>query len=634
MGFLDKAIDNFNPFADKKTNANKTTVVDRINQCKVIWYQWENELSTSPPIAFNLGAGIPDIGIDSDLAAARAYDISNHVESFTYTKSMNGAAGSFQLNLNNSFDWSRFMRGGQWMAVFLSGDGDLTLPLEDNTETIANSTKRNIERLDFNKALKGIESKVLPPLAKVPELNLPDGPDPEVIDGFKSKLRCLGIIQRVGIRSYTTQEGAVEITYSITGRDFGAILEDTEVWLNTHTADGKAYENLVHSITQEFDRNLTELLDKWYDIFLNPMGEVSKALSSVLKFFPKQWLLPNKLASDFKLRFNTGAGNYFGEINNFKEFSPTLFENPDPLPLAGLSGRCWERLKNCSQPEFHELFTELSDNGHPKLYFRPIPWAIDKSRYPTLGNTIANYADLASKDFSFKDFFSNLNPTAGLSKFASFDPLGIIDDNEDNRTKHSVNISALQVDTFDLGPDFHSRYNFFLVDANRSMQDQKSPFVILSQDPTAPYPLRNENDIKRHGFKPLFADLQSFNLISTSKFFGNQPQITFLKEANEVLKDYHANDEDFYSGTLNLAVGLNDIKLGKVIVTDDTVEGLKNMVFYIEGYTDTYSVDNDGTSSWTQSLNLTRGVQLDVLNGGSTKDRQATKPGTFHPSKK
>jgi hypothetical protein len=79
-----------------------------------------------------------------------------------------------------------------------------------------------------------------------------------------------------------------------------------------------------------------------------------------------------------------------------------------------------------------------------------------------------------------------------------------------------------------------------------------------------------------------------------------------------------------------LAAGKNDVKLGKVFVTDDTFKGISNMVFYIEGYTDNFSVNADGTCTWTQSINVTRGIAREALDGKSPKDVQPIKTGTFH----
>jgi hypothetical protein len=119
MGLLDAAKNVLSgELPGKAPETTADSRVERIDQCKAIWYQWKNELGTSDEIGGPFYVPLP-----SDVvASARSYDISNHIESFTYTKSMNEGAGSFSLTLANSFDWARWMRPGQWLCVYLSSN--------------------------------------------------------------------------------------------------------------------------------------------------------------------------------------------------------------------------------------------------------------------------------------------------------------------------------------------------------------------------------------------------------------------------------------------------------------------------------------------------------------------------------
>ncbi len=605
--------------------------IDRVDQAKIIWYQWEKELATDSKNAFGVSSPFPISASSTDLAKSRSYDISNHIESVTFTKAMDGGAGAFQLTLHNSFDWPRFMRPGQWLIIALTGDGDLPMP-EETSGGVNSKALPGLGSLTSAVAAAGnLVSSIIPgtaAMSPVPELPLPKGPDSSKFSNIKKRMRCLGIIQRVGIRSVTNMDRTIETSFVITGKDFGAIYEDSELWFNANNADGATFTAAINSFTEQFTKNLSDLLDKWHDIFVNPNSVLKKNLTSVKSFFPEQWVLPDRLVKDLALPMKQGGHGYFGDISNLKEFNATVFENPDPNPLAGLQGRCWEKLKGLSQPEFHELFTELGDNGNPKLYFRPIPWALDKSRYPVMGKLMFNYKDLASPGEVAPPVpvgtnaasFASLLDIDNVSKLST--PQG------DTRTIHSVYVSAAEVDSYDIGADYHSRANFFLVDSMKTMFDQTNAFA-LQQKSLTPFPLRDESDIKRHGFKPRFASLNSFN-ITNAQLFGNSPTAAFMLESNELLKDFYANAEDFYTGTMNLTAAKNSIKLGKVLVTDNSFQGISEMMFYIEGYTDTFTINLDGTGSWTQTLVLTRGLQKTVLNGGSSKDKQATQSETFH----
>lgn len=623
---------------------------DRVDQVKVIWYQWSNELAGDSKSDFGLNP-FGKLPTNNDgLAKCYSYDISNHIESVSYTKNMGAASGSFSITLQNSFDWSRFMRPGQWLLVFFTGDGDLPMPKEDGFTGTGNFKDFNSINKLKSSLIGGAQSAMssllnaqagggtLIPLARLP---LPEAPSSDEIAGYKDKLRVMGIISRVGVKAITTGDGVPEVSYSITGKDFGTIYEETELWFNANNADKETAEKVLSAANQKFSRNLTELLRIWHEIFLNPNTELKgKGVSNISTFFPEQWVLPAQMIDQLQLELISGATGYFGEIQNLKEFNSTLFENPDPNPLAGLEGYAWNRLKSLSQPEFHELFTELSDSGNPKIIFRPIPWAFDKSRYPTLGKAILNYADLINPDGALAPtpVGFNLSSIPSFDSLASFTEgaLNELSDSNDSRVNHLINLSPVEVESFDVGPDYHNRYNFFLVSVGKAMLDQQNAFATVSALGTAKvnFPLRDENDIKRHGFKPLIASVNTF-IPSNASLFGKSPLYSsktdqeFILQVNEMMRDYHANAEDMYSGTLAI-VGKPQIKLGKVIVTDTTFRGIADMVFYIEGYTDNFYMTGDGTGNWTQNVNVTRGIQKSALDGGSTKDKSSTQTGSFN----
>ncbi len=602
------------PYAESPIAADNR--IDRIDQCKVVLYQWANELGTDPSKVFGYGSPVALSAPAAELSKSRAYDISNHLESHAYTKGMGAAAGTFQITLQNSFDWSRFMKPGQWISVYLAGDGSLPLPSEKPAA--------------FNSESKGSLSSLVAGatgLTPTPELPLPQ-PSSEMMKSIRSKLRCVGIIQRVGVRSNTSIDGSVDITYTITGKDFGTVYEETELWFNANNSEASAFEKAINSISMNFSRNLTDLLTQYHQIFLDPGNTLAKTLTSASAFFPKQWVMPDLLIEHLGLSTKSGSA-HFGDISGLTEFNATVFENPMPNPLAGLQGRCWEKLKSLSQPEYHELFTELSDEGQPRIIFRPIPWAVDTSRYPVTGKVIMTYESLTKLEGTPPPL-----PVGSIvSAFNSFESLknavaaGAGQTNV--RTHHAVTLGAAEVESFDVGPDYHSRANFFLVDAMTAMKDQNNAFALMRDSPLTPFPLRDENDVMRHGFRPLFVNIHSF-LVSNKQLFGSSAQKAFMLEVNEILRDYYANAEDLYSGSFNLAVGKNSIKLGKVLITDNAFQAINDMVFYIEGYTDNFNVNLDGTCTWTQTVSVTRGTELEALKGKSSKDKQPTKTGTFH----
>jgi hypothetical protein len=629
-GFTDQVV----PDSDRR--------VDRVDQCKVVWYQWANPLMNTGATAF----GINPLGALPTppfvLSASTSYDISNHIESFTYSKDMDSAAGSFSIVLHNSFDFARFMHPGEWITIYLAQDGSLGLPSEIPA-TAALSANQSLDAYEnslipptpslsnVGGALASLATSILP--QPLPQLPLPS-PDSDILGSSKAKLRTLGVITRVGIRSTMTADGTQETTYTVTGRDFGTVYEETEIWFNANNADNETYQSVVNATTTQFQRNVSELLDKWHDLFLNPKKDLSN-IADLSAFYPEQWLMPSTLTDDLGLQFPLGASGFFGEIQDLKEFNATVFENPDANPLSGLEGKCWDRLKSLAQPEFHELFTELSDTGHPRLIFRPIPWALDKSNYPTIGAAILNYKDLTSGTpvQPPAPIGTNLSSLGSIASAA----LSVLKSSiSDFRVIHSIPLTAIEVENYDIGPDYHNRYNFFLISSSKAGLDQTNAFATIAGSANAKFnfPLRNENNIKRNGFKPMIVNVATFlansgGLFNNGKFFSNSPSEEFILQANAMMQDYHGHNQDFYSGTITIN-GRNDIKLGKVIVTDETFDGISDMVFYIEGYEDNFTVNSDGVTSWTQNLHVTRGMTKAFLNGGSSVYRPSVQTNTFH----
>jgi hypothetical protein len=592
------------------------SIQSRTDECKIIWYRWDYEIADNES-AFKFKT--PDI---SRLSEAQAFDISAHIIDFSFSKSLGEAAGSFSLTLSNSIDWARFVSPGEWMLAFLASDG--SLPLAELSGKKKNSIKKNLKSsiLGNNFLKKQVLNKK--------SSDEPDLPNPKIdLKTIASKLRGILLIQRVGIKYVTGSNGEKELTYVISGKDFGVCMEETDLWFNFLNVEKSSFRIAVEATTSlQGIRDLHTYLDLCFSMFFRPQD-----FFSTQEFLPgglvdslKQWLLPRKLLSDLGISFSSDS--FFGNIDNIKAFYPTLFQNLMVNPINGLEGTAWGRLKMLSQPEFHELFTELDDQGAPKVVFRPIPWAIDKTNYPTIGTFISNYKDLASGEQltdQIQKATALLNSAANvLSNITSGKSLT---SNVDFRKNHKIPLKNDEIYSFNIGPDFHNRYNHFLIAAGAESANQEALVSQLAgpNNEGIEFPFRNDQSIKRHGLRRRHFTIASYlsdKSVQFSGIFSKDPQKEFLLEANEVIKDYWGRAQYFYSGSFEIA-GKNDTKLGKVIVTDANVEGAPDMVFYLESYVDTFTVDANGTGVWSQSLAVTRGIEsIDLANKSGFKDKE------------
>lgn len=618
MGFVDTltsklggAADNIGGLLDG--NYNKKTIsgtyLDRIDQCQVLWYPWSANPDAS--ISTTAAMAIPDNAISN----SDSYDISNHIMSFSYSKGMSNGAGSFSLTLGNTVDWVKFMMPGQWLVIYLSPNGDLIMPSKNSGETA------------FGLNATG---SVIP---MNPKPNLPETIKANLKPQY---LRAICQIQRVAVKSFTNSDGVVEVTYGITGKDFGVFLEEAELWFNALASAETTFQSFIKAQQDSGDlvkdMALHKIMSKFYDILLNAQSLPGFNMNVITDVLLTQFLIPSKMIDDLGLKFASAvAPKIFANLANIKEIYPTALIASNINMITSFRGHAWERLKEFSEPLIHELFTEISDAGLPKLFFRPIPWALNPNNYPNLKENIFTIKEMVLGGQSLLDKTDKL-----LNKSMGFVP-------NDRRTAHTLKVSPLEVESLDLGRDYHDRFNFFLVDGMRDSTILTSFLSLAKEKGKMPllYPLRDIIDVKRIGYRPCNAKISMYQITNFNKddpAAKDGADFIFLEGINHLLTDYHLQAKNFFSGTINM-VGRNDVKLGKFLILNDTsdmkienLNGFGKMIFYVEGYSDQFTINNDGTTSWSQTIQVTHGIEYsDVIQNSNYASKEPqVKLATFH----
>lgn len=554
----------------------KNTIVNNVAQCKIIWYAWvESEISVQndSTLKGNLKENLDRLSDSFNI------DLSNHlVDSVTFSKSLDSPTGSFSFNLDNSRDWKDIIKPGEWCVILMTQNGDLRLPEE-------NSSQGN-------------------PIGLI---GLPSGP--KDLSSVRQNIRGLCYIDRVSVQTAAEGNGEFNVTYEVSGRDFGVVYENTDIWFNDFTFDASNVNTLNQQIKNSTFKDIGEVIKMFHELFLAPEKRIpSKAGSGEgVTPIPKQWLLPKQLVNDLKLSCDDASyyGNVSGLTNTF-ERSPCAM--PIGNPMSMINGNLWSKLKAASVQEFHELFTELNDAGKPRLFFRPIPWGIDQRGYPTLSKFIPTYLDYANSTAFRKAGFN----------------------------QNSVNLDASDVLTTDIGEDNHNRYNNYLMNISAAQNGAFTTIGVLIGNPSPAgrqFPFSEEASIRRHGFKAMHVQMDSLSAsLSTVNEESSGPAVTANKngsptntlviEYQEVLRDYWNNAVFFESGGMAI-MGRPDIKVGKVLRTPDDLPYHQNKLFYIESYTDEFSIQDNGATQWTQKLQLTRGIEEDDLIAASKLDAGA-----------
>jgi len=500
-------------------------VINYVPQAKVICFGWELEDLSK---AFT----------NSDLSGSIGFDISAFITSINFSKNMTNPSGTFSFTLANSTgglgsgDWKDIIKRGSWLVIYMTQVGDLTVP-----------NFIEVDKFKNNPA---------------------------------SKIRCIGYVDRVAVTSSLNENGAFDVTYEVSGRDFGVIYEDTNIWHNLFLTEKALLDSVGKASLDVLGQtNLDVVLSTVHDLFYFPesvKGARITSKGSVLESLALQWLLPRKLLkligtpstgeeSTENLRFTTlNFGDAFlGKVIK-KNFAATPSGISVSNPLDFLTGNAWENLKSISVPELHELFTETDDNGFPSIIFRPIPFGINNKAYPTIAKKITLYRDLPS-----------------------------------------VTLEGTDIISFSLGEENHSRYNSFLVTVVNSSINQENNIQVIKD---TRFPFTEQASVKRHGFRAMHTTVNS--LVRNEALQKGTADLVLLREYNELLVDYWKNSVFSETGTLKI-VGRNDIKIGKCISIASDVPYINGKRFYIEAYQDEFIVEDNGTSVWTQTLNLTRG---------------------------
>lgn len=493
-------------------------------QCKIVVYPWLNVLDDTE-------------ATDEALSKSGRLDVSSQVTSCTFSKNMGQAAGTFSFTLSNSpgigtQDWKDIIKRGYWCVIYMTNEGDLILNPQVGSNLATN---------------KSAEAK---------------------------RIRGLCYIDRVSVKMTIGENREMNYEWEVTGRDFGVIYEETEIWHNLFQFD----EIMLTSI-RDSQMNITgntrihEALELIHNLFFFPSkipGAKVNDDKSLLSI-GLQWLMPREMLIDvgFNLSTMTG-GTYWGNLPDTLRFSETGAGIAIDKPTDFLSGNAWEQLKRLSIPQFHELFCETNDDGKPKLIFRPIPWGINQSKYEKNKKFVKLYKDL---------------------KF--------------------IKVPAIDVIDLDLGEDDHNRYNSFLATVTTTMISTADN---ISLTVGSDFPKNNKASIRRHGFRPMHVAIDS--LVKNEELANGAADVVQLQEYNEILYDYW-NQAIFSESGMCVKVGTNDVKIGLALKFNNDVAYVNSRRYYIEGYTDQFVVNEKGASSWVQNVVLTRGFEEADLSKGT-----------------
>lgn len=513
----------------------KNDVKNLRGKCQVVVFPWDKNITS-------------DNFTNSQLSASSMKDITKKVIEINFDKALTDPAGNFDITLPNDRDWKQEIKPGFWLLIYMSNTDDLAVP------------------------------------------NRSENVKPGDLKGQSDKIRCIGYVDRVSAKGTVGEKGEYDTTYTVSGRDYGVIYQETQIWHNTVFFERALLDAATARLNSNTIKTVDGLLDTMHRLMYSPadfkgLAPNNKSLVNTAL----QWLFPSKLLESLNVKVKRGAP-FVGNIIDFLQFEKSRCSYPVENPLSLLNGRAWDVLKSNSIELFHELFAETGDDGAPHLFFRPIPWRIRQK-------------PIVDRLF--------LNTSRGLFKNVA-----------------RVALPSIDIIDFDIGEDNHTRYNLFFTTINTSLYTvQDSIAGVNNNDPRTGFPRIQQSSIKRHGLRLMYNEVNTMIQLNTEKIDQK-----LLEGYNELMLEYWNNAVFLESGSMTI-VGNNNIKIGKVLEIEKDSPYNSEKLFYIEGYKDNFLVHENGVGEWTQSLTITRGIEKqDLIKGvGSVarRDNAHTDIGEF-----
>lgn len=356
-----------------------------------------------------------------------------------------------------------------------------------------------------------------------------------------------GLIDAVRERTEAGGEGgATSKTWTLSGKDFGAVLEKTPIWFNRFAAENAGNDftlDIFESINVGGPPDVT--VRKIIYGFMETLTGLQRA----------NWQMPQsapKVGDSFTdtFIFNNEGFNNIPE----RESISTQFMDPNGVSVWGLA-------QEWSDPQMCELFCDLGDFENRQM-FPALNYSTNTSAM------IIFFRDIPFPTVSVHTPFPNKNsPWFQLP---------------------TVEISSFELAHKDIGRGGLERYNAYMV----------SPQVLQSLggrvDTQAP--LWDPHDIRRHGLRKM--EVQSRYVAKQNDLF------TMSSIQRYMVRDWNAMNPYLYNGDLELARLRPDIRIGTRLRIRGHSED-ENETYYVEQVGHRWSLPTGGRTT----VGVTRGYR-------------------------
>jgi hypothetical protein len=349
-----------------------------------------------------------------------------------------------------------------------------------------------------------------------------------------------GLVDEVRRQKVVTGTGATLVAYTIAGRDFGKIWEVTPVWFSMFLKENLSGHVAQKAFTGTFVDFLASNVIGDEATHLSPAAAVRGYLFGFLEELEgmgrANWNPPPSMP-------NITDGSFIKSLYlNLAGFSNLPERKAIDPNFAMASGTLWDLAKEWSDPLFTELYVDLLASGSQVLQGVEVP----------VDETIMT---VVYRDRPFPVVAEEWEGDKGEGSAWFSLPLFII--------------PREAIVTDDVGRSGLERYNAFFVASVLHQEDIGQAALELIP------PLWERDEILRHGLRRF--DIQSKYAAPDASL------INITKAQRAIVRDWYCLNPYFFNGTLDLAIGMPDIRVGVRARVPGTGSEDQDETYYVEG---------------------------------------------------
>lgn len=456
--------------------------------------------------------------------------IEDDIQKIQISKSIEASSGTFNITLLPSKNWKQVLSPGDWIMIFFDDKyGAASRYLNDKA-----STKNMVMLASIDRVSKSL--------------------------------------------SKNEDTDRVELRYNISGRNFGKVFEETDIWYDPYQLQNDTINRVIlPNAGLELTGNPSKMCKALLNVFLGKGEQFPKGRTSDLR----NWRIPSSLAQ--MLGSNSTDPKFFDVLGIKIEDNLPGFKQRQMLTLNS-NGSLHNLLKRCSNELVNELYYEehrTKDGVKPTVFLKPRP-----INTPFLESHCGS-------DAAAKASLARLN---GKSKTL-----------QKHSDENYVEISPSEILYENLGKDDHSRFNLFWLRPINNLEDHFAYAANNNSTSGISNPTLNTYSIERYGLKRFDQILEFCH--TTNEGGSATPEIELWKAFMIQLYDMHYANHLYDAGTIE-CTGVLEAELGKALIVKSEVPTSPDKVYFIEGYEHSWSFPG----KWTTTFTVTHG-QFKVASG-------------------